>query len=173
VSVLRRFRTTAKETQYLSEVVIVILFIIRKEKTTVSSKSGCVSVQREMNLAPLGKIKVVSERILINGEPFYRVQHVEAAPMNKLPSSYMSGYPHCCYVCTYNSEYLDVSWTDNGRVVNRSLMVGKVYTVRDFEMIMMYVKDAGERLSSMLRDWKKMCFKDGVNTWKGTRVDTV
>ena len=52
-------------------------------------------------------------------------------------------------------------------------MVGKVYKVRDYEMIMMYVKDAGERLSSMLRDWKKMCFENGVNVWKGTRVDTV
>ncbi|HOB78467.1 MAG TPA: hypothetical protein PKI65_08290 [Bacteroidales bacterium] len=121
----------------------------------------------------MGRIKVVSERIFVNGEPLYKIQHVEAAPMNKLPDSYLNGYPYCYYVRTQHSEYLEVSWIDNDKVVTHYIVVGEVYTVQNFDMIIEHVREAGERLSNMFKGWREMCFKDGVNIWKGTRVDII
>jgi len=141
---------------------------IKKEEKEMSKK--------ETKLAPLGRIKVIAERIMIGREPFYRVQRVKAATMNDLPPSYLDGYPRCYYVPgLYNNPgYLDVYWLENGVKRTGYLKPGKVYKVQEFDMIMEHIKEAGDRLTTMIKEWQKMCFdENGVNTWKGTRIDVI
>jgi len=142
----------------------------------MSKRSELAKIDKEMGLKPRGRIKVVSEKIFIKGEPFYKVKYVEAAAMNDLPPSYLDGYPHCYYVPgSYNDPgYLDVYWIENGTKRTNYLKPGKVYKVQQFEMIMKQIKEAGERLATMIEEWRKMCFdENGVNTWKGTRIDVI
>ncbi len=143
------------------------------------SKKEQARIDKEMGLTKRGRIKIVSKRIFVKGEPHYEILHVEAAKENDLPPSYTQGFPCCYYVETYDyknrcyMKLLHIRWIEDGKLKTHNIKVGDNYKIQEFNTLMSYVEAAGERLTSLINGWKKICFKDGVNVWKGNRIDTI
>lgn len=144
----------------------------------------CAGIDKEMVIKPRGRIKIVSEMVFIKGEPHYKVLHIEAAYSRDLPDTYINGCPSCwCTDEIYDGpgyeevrrvKILNIMCRDKDEgLMSCSLREGGVYTVQKYNMMIAFVEEAGKRLSTLLEQWRNMCFKDGNNVWKGTRVDVI
>ena len=133
--------------------------------------------EKEMKLTPRGKIKIVSKKVFLRGEPHYEVVHIEAALSIDLPESYILGYP-CCYYRVleeevYDSRYLHVRWIEEGIIKTKNIYIGSTYRIDEFEELISHIKDAGKRLSNLIKSYKETYFKDGENLWQGERIDII
>lgn len=143
------------------------------------TKKELAKQDKEMGMGRRGKIKIVSKRIFIKGEPHYKVLHIQAATEDKLPRSYLQGYPCCYYVETYNFsercnvKMLHVQWMENGEKMTHLIKIGNCYKVGEFEKLIKQIEASGERLASLIDCWRKMCFNNGNNIWKGNRIDDI
>lgn len=132
-----------------------------------------MDVEKEMGLKPRGKIKIVSKKVFIRGEPHYIVTHVEAAQSIDLPESYIFGVPCCYYQEVNNSKMLHVRYLKDGISKTRNIYIGGSYRVDEFEELISHIKDAGKRLSNLIKNYKETYFKDGENLWQGERIDII
>lgn len=132
-----------------------------------------MNIEKEMKLTPRGKIKIVSKKVFLRGEPHYKVVHIEAAPSIDLPESYILGYPCCYYEEVYDSRYLHVRWIEKGIIKTKNVYIGSTYRIDEFEELISHIKDAGKRLSNLIKGYKETYFKDGENLWQGERIDII
>ena len=136
-----------------------------------------MNIEKEMKLTPRGKIKIVSKKVFLRGEPHYEVVHIEAALSIDLPESYILGYP-CCYYRVleeevYDSRYLHVRWIEKRIIKTKNIYIGSTYRIDEFEELISHIKDAGKRLSNLIKSYKETYFKDGENLWQGERIDII
>ena len=136
-----------------------------------------MNIEKEMKLNPRGKIKIVSKKVFLRGEPHYEVVHIEAALSIDLPESYILGYP-CCYYRVleeevYDSRYLHVRWIEKRIIKTKNIYIGSTYRIDEFEELISHIKDAGKRLSNLIKSYKETYFKDGENLWQGERIDII
>ncbi len=144
-----------------------------------------IDMDKEMGLPRRGRMKVVSERVFIKGEPHYKVLHIEALEARDLPDEYLNnsvkhGWPCCWLEIYYYSEQdddvddvkvLEIRTPEDNGEGKYSLVVGGLYPEPEYDRLMSYVEKAGNRLAILLDQWKRRCFVNGRNVWKGTRVD--
>ncbi len=149
----------------------------------MSYKKEYAKMDKIMGIPRRGRMKIVSEKVFLKGEPHYKVLHIEALEARDLPEEYLKnsvkhGWP-CCWLESYYSDQDDM---DNVKVLeirvpgdfeeeSYSLAVGGLYTEQEYDRLISYVEKAGNRLSLLIDQWRRRCFKDGENIWKGTRVD--
>ena len=123
--------------------------------------------REQMRLKPLGKVKLVAERIWYNGDPVYIVEHVEAATKDVLPLSYLSGLPYCylkhgVLVLRYYEEDLGIP-----TIVH--IEPGAVYSKNEYEKYLYHIEQAVERLAFIRRNNVRI-FKQG---WNGTHTTEI
>ena len=95
--------------------------------------------------------KITSEKVLNSyGEKMVKVVNIEnAASYNKLPKEYIKGYPH------YYKDGNDIFIQTHRKEV--LLIKGMTYSVRDYNLRLELLFEAGERLTEInknLIEWK-------------------